>query len=367
MKKNWIYLFLLMAIAVMPLTSCDKDDESMNDKPKVEDPHKPTSDADQVPVKAFDALEYLQGSLVVVDANNEVVRRVYGKPLDESQPTVISVPVADYAAAEETFLGWVAPDKEATKVDGGYDYTLTDAKGVAQGSVSFRAVAGEGGLLARMSVAPGTDLKQVSEVNFVDSDLWPENITYSSFVRGNVYILDDYSLRWTTDETILDNIFGVESQWDFQGRDFQKLPFYCIQSNTQGKDAILVWLSPDADNVGEHPYVDDYVDSEAYKYLPTVAEAQKVLDIFNNNLGFWNSMLAEMDKRGLKWSWKYGVWTTGNDEFLLGEYNPETKLIKCLDLDQNDEDDELGRICDIELDDYYRYRYLRIRIFPPAN
>ena len=47
--------------------------------------------------------------------------------MDESQPTVISVPVADYIAAEETFLDWVAPDKEATKVEGGYDYNLTDA------------------------------------------------------------------------------------------------------------------------------------------------------------------------------------------------------------------------------------------------
>ena len=27
MKKNWFYLFLLMAIAVMPLTSCDNDDD----------------------------------------------------------------------------------------------------------------------------------------------------------------------------------------------------------------------------------------------------------------------------------------------------------------------------------------------------
>ena len=27
MKKNWFYLFLLMAIAAMPLTSCDDDDE----------------------------------------------------------------------------------------------------------------------------------------------------------------------------------------------------------------------------------------------------------------------------------------------------------------------------------------------------
>ena len=143
--------------------------------------------------------------------------------------------------------------------------------------------------------------------------------------------------------------------------------FYCIQGNTHGEEAILIWLSPDENDVAAHPYVDDYVNPEAYKYLPTVAEAQKVLDIFNDDIRFWNKMLAEMDKRNLRWSWKYGVWTTGNDEFLLNEYNSEKRLIKCLDLDQSDEDDELGRICDIELDDYYRYRYLRIRIFPPAN
>ena len=31
MKKNWFYLFMLMAITMMPLTSCDKEDEP---KPK---------------------------------------------------------------------------------------------------------------------------------------------------------------------------------------------------------------------------------------------------------------------------------------------------------------------------------------------
>ena len=367
MKKNWFYLIMSMTIVAMPLTSCDSDDEPMNDPSKVEDPHDPTSDADQVTVEAFDGLEYLQGSLVVVDKNGEVVRRVYGTVLDESQPTVISVPVADYAAAEATFLSWVAPGKEATLVDGGYDYALTDADGAAQGSVSFRAATGEDGLVALMSVAPGTDLEQLSEVRFIDSDLWPENIRYSSYTKGNVYILDDYSLKWTTDVTIWETLLGAETEWDFQGRDYQQMPFYCIQGNTHGEEAILIWLSPDENDVAAHPYVDDYVNPEAYKYLPTVAEAQKVLDIFNDDIRFWNKMLAEMDKRNLRWSWKYGVWTTGNDEFLLNEYNSEKRLIKCLDLDQSDEDDELGRICDIALDDYYRYRYLRIRIFPPVK
>ena len=367
MKKNWFYLIMSMVLVAMPLTSCDDDDEPINDPSKVEDPHDPTSDADQVAVKVFDALEYLQGCLVVVDKNGEVVRNVYGTVLDESQPTVISVPVADYAAAEATFLGWVAPGKKATKVEGGYDYQLTDAHGNAQGSVSFRAATGKDGLVALMSVAPGTNLKQVSEVRFIDSDLWPENIRYSSYTKGNVYILDDYSLRWTTDVTIWETLLGAETEWDFQGRDYQQMPFYCIQGNTHGEEAILIWLSPDENDVAAHPYVDDYVNPEAYKYLPTVAEAQKVLDIFNDDIRFWNKMLAEMDKRNLRWSWKYGVWTTGNDEFLLNEYNSEKRLIKCLDLDQNDEDDELGRICDVKLDDYYRYRYLRVRIFPPAN
>jgi hypothetical protein len=169
----------------MPLTSCDNDDDPQ-ETPPAEDPHNPTSDADQVAVKTFDALEYLQGCLVVVDKNGEVVRNVYGSVLDKSQPTVISVPAIDYAAAEATFLGWVAPGKKATKVEGGYDYQLTDAKGNAQGSVSFRAAKDEEGLVALMSVAPGTDLKQVSEVRFIDSDSWPENFNYSKYVKGEV-------------------------------------------------------------------------------------------------------------------------------------------------------------------------------------
>ena len=83
MKKNWFYVFLLIAVAVMPLTSCDKEDIP---QPEEILKHDPESDADQSTVEAYDALEWLQGCIVLVDNKNEIIRRINGKPLDESQP-----------------------------------------------------------------------------------------------------------------------------------------------------------------------------------------------------------------------------------------------------------------------------------------
>lgn len=144
MKKSLFYFFMLMAVAVMPLTSCEKESQTE------EKQHNPTSDEDLTPITSFDALSWLQGNLVVVNRNGEVVRRIYGEVLDASQPDVLSSPVADYAAAEQVFLSWVAPGKEAAKVDGGYDYYLTDRDGKAPGSVSFRAVDGDTRVIARI-------------------------------------------------------------------------------------------------------------------------------------------------------------------------------------------------------------------------
>ncbi|MBQ5840305.1 MAG: hypothetical protein IIW42_09845, partial [Bacteroidaceae bacterium] len=183
MNKNWLYLLLLIISIVMPLTSCDKEDIP---QPEEILKHDPESDADQSPVEAYDALEWLQGCIVLVDNKDEVIRRINGKPLDESQPTVISLPVSDFAAAEKTFLDWVAPGKEVTEVDGGYDYYLTDAYGIAQGSVSFRAVEEKDGVIARMTVANGTALKQVSEVNFVNTEHWPENDAIPVYQEGKL-------------------------------------------------------------------------------------------------------------------------------------------------------------------------------------
>lgn len=354
MKKSLFYLFMLMAFAVVPLTSCDKTEESQTR----EDKHDPASDSDQIAVTGYNGLSWLQNRIVVVDDNDQVLRRLYGKPLDESQPSVISVPAADYMDADKIFLSWVAPGKNATKVDGGYDYYLTDDDGTAQGSVSFRAVAGEAGVIARMSVAEGTDLRLISEVNFIDSDFWPENATYQKVEAGKIYQMEDYELKWD----LLGWFDGPE--FEFKKPELKQLPFYCIQGNTDGKEGILVWLSPDVNDSEAHPRPCYYIRDKAYEYLSTVPEAQAVLDFFNSNLGFWNKMVDEMDEKGYMWGWRYGGWTTGNDEFLLNDFNSDKDLIKCLDLDQKDEDGVLGNIGDVERYTDFKYRYMHIRIIP---
>jgi hypothetical protein len=355
MKKNWLHLILAMAFIAMPLTSCDNDDDDVT-KPVI-DQHDPTSDADQVPVTGYDALEWLQSCIVVVDENSEVVRRIYGKPLDESQPTVLSISVSNFADAEKIFLSWVAPGKEATKVEGGYDYHLTDAKGNDQGSVSLRAVEGEDGVIARMTVAEGTDLKQVSEVKFIHYELWPENAEYPIYRTGEMYLMETKHLYW-----------GRLPQ---DGRNYLKAQtkeeiFYCIQGNTPGEEGILIWIAPDynADLTNVPGYA--YIDTKATQYLPSEAEAQKVLDVFNKmDKRSWDYMLERMDKLGFQWSAQSGGFTTGDDEFLLNSYRDGGfwgTLIKCLDLDSRP-----GKITEVMAETSMKYRYMHIIIIPASR
>ena len=334
-----------MALAVMPLTSCNKDPQE-----DIDEQHDPESDSDQIQITAYDALSWLQGNIVVVDGNGEIIRRICGKPLDVSQPDIISVPVADYEEAEKIFLGWVAPDKEAIKVDGGYDYNLTDAEGKAQGSVSFRSVDGADGTVACMTVGEDTDLKQVSEVRFIDADLWPENDETLEVKAGEVYELEDYVLSWSGKLSLT-----------FNAPELKSLPFYCIQGNTEGKEGILVWLCPDSDTKLDHPNPYYYFDTDAHNYLPTEPVAEKVVEFFNNNYAFWNNMLAEMDLRGLKWSPQDGSGTTGNSEFMLNETYGKGDIL-CMDLDKEGK----GGLVWVN-NSPYKYRYMHIRVIPPVG
>ena len=196
----------------MPLTSCEKDPQKED-----EGQHDPKSDSDLTEITAYNSLTWMQGSLVVVNKNGEIVRRIYGEPLDESQPDVLSAPVASYATAEKVFLSWVAPGKEVTKVEGGYDYRLTSAEGKAQGSVSFRAVEGDARIVARMTVAEGTDLRKIREFEFISRDLWPENAVIPKVEAGKIYFYDDYVLLW-----------GDPPLRPKDTATYKHIPFYCM-------------------------------------------------------------------------------------------------------------------------------------------
>lgn len=347
MKKNLLYFFMLMAAAAMPLTSCEKENQEEEQQEEI-----------RMPITSYDGLEWLQGSLVVVDEKGELFRRVYGKSLDESLPDIISVPVSDLSAAEKLFHSWVAPGKETMNVEGGYDYSLTDDEGKAQGSVSFRTVEGEVGVVARMSVAPGTDLKHISEVQFIDYKFWPENAAYEKVEAGKIYNIDDYVLSWTED-------FFSD---DFNTPEKKSLPFYCIQGNTDGKEGILVWLSPDCANKGDiryHHKTSYYAEDAAFKYLATISEIDKVREFYDNNQAFWNKMLKEMDAKGLEWSpQSYG---TNNSEFIfqsIHEYE-SGETIGCLNLNESKSGKSHISVGRFPWFDYYRY--MHVEIIPPVS
>ena len=354
MKKNWFYLFLLMAITAMPLTSCDKEDEPQPE----EEYQKPGEDyvEETMTVSTYDALSWLQSNLVEVDDNNNVISRVYGKPLDPSQPTVISVPVNDFADADSTFLRWVAPGKEATKVDGGYDYNLTDREGNPQGAVSFYAVEDEPGVIARMDVAPGTNLKQVTEVKFIDAELWPENAAYQRVEKRKIYWMEDYELTWSEGGPyVLD--LHVEKKL---------LPFYCLQDNTNGKEGILVWLSPDEDNYYSHPTIKWY-NSKARSYLPSEAEAQKVVNRINQNVAYWDTMLSDMKANGHDWYARpFSLFDdhAAKSKFVLNELDEGLILDYIMVFEMDVHPAELEWVFDTS---QQMYRYMQIQIIPPVK
>jgi hypothetical protein len=268
------------------------------------------------------------------------------------------VPVSDLADAEEIFISWVAPDKVATKVEGGYDYNLTDAVGNAQGSVSFRAVEGETGVVARMTVAEGTSLKMVSEVKFIDAELWPENAKPKKYIEGEIY---DYEIKIYTWEEKENSISGTYYRPSYV-KSYEH--FYCVRGNTDGKDAILIWMSPEEEAKHAAPGYYVLFGSTVYDNLPTVAEAEKVLECFNNHKVAWERMLDIAENNGYNWKakWSFFGSTTNNYEYILNSYDRNNKKIKCLDLDSRP-----GKICDVEVHpakNFNHYRYLYVRIIP---
>lgn len=145
---------------------------------------------------------------------------------------------------------------------------------------------------------------------------------------------------------------------------YKELPFYCIQGNDNGQEAILVWLCPDDNDYYHHPTPALYRKERAYIYLPSVYEGTRVLEYYNNNFDKWQEMVKYMDSLGHKWDWHYGWYTTGNSEFMLNnqvnyygwyEFEPT-----CLDLDE-----KVGVIRIVHRDSKFYYRYMHIRIFPP--
>jgi hypothetical protein len=352
MKKH--FLMMMVAMVSLAFISCDKNQEPNGDEIGQ---HDPASDADQMEIAGYDGLEYFQNSIVVLDENGKPERRVYGEMLDPSDTTILSVCVSDLKMAEEIFHSWVAPEKEVNKVNGGYDYNLTDYDGTPQGSVSFRNADGNQGVLATATVGADTDLKCFTEINFVSTQAWPENSSNQKYESGKTYVIRANRLQRQQHPIQSDD---PDDPYICMFPLPKDLTFFCIQGNTGGKEAILVHLSPDANSRDAHGRPSEYISYNAHKQCASLPEAEKVLKYYTEYYQFWEAMIDIMENKGEKWDWHFGLDTTGNEEFILNSYNKEAGTIKILDLD-----DKKGKISDVDIHSVYHYRYMYVRIFPP--
>ena len=352
MKKG--FLMMMAAMVSFAFISCEKNQESKDDEIGQ---HDPASDADQIEIIGYNGLEWFQNSIVVLDENGKPARRVYGEMLDPSDTTILSVCVSDLKMAEEIFLSWVAPEKDVNKVNGGYDYNLTDYDGSPQGSVAFRNADGKQGILATVSVGANTDLKCFTEINFVSTQAWPENSSNQKYEQGKTYVIRANRLQRQQHPIQSDDPDDPYTCMFPLPRD---LTFFCIQGNTGGKEAILVHLSPDENARDAHGRPFEYISYNAHKQCASLPEAEKVLKYYTEYYQFWEAMIDIMENKGEKWDWHFGLDTTGNEEFILNSYNKEAGTIKILDLD-----DKKGKISDVDTYSVYHYRYMYVRIFPP--
>ena len=357
MKRNLFYFIILMAFVAMPLTSCEK-----GQKGEEQGQHDPSSDEDQIEITGYDGLEWFQNSIVVVDKKGKPERRIVGEMLDPSDTTILSVRVNDLKNAEDIFLSWVAPDKEVNKVSDGYDYAMTDYDGTPQGSVAFRNADGSQGVLATVTVGAGTDLKCFTEINFVSSQAWPLNSSNQKFEYCQTYVIRASHLS-------IEQSPVQPNDWYWEDGNLTCMvpsrprdhTFFCIQENTDGKEAILVYLSPDVNDRHAHGRPKDYIDYNAYKHCASLPEAEKVLKYYTENYEYWEAMIDYMeDVKGEKWDWHLGSSTTGNEEFILNSYNEKDGTIKVLDLDS-----KTGKIIDVDVASCFTYRYIYVRTFPP--
>ena len=357
MKRNLFYFIILMAFVAMPLTSCEK-----GQKGEEQGQHDPSSDEDQIEITGYDGREWFQNSIVVVDKKGKPERRIVGEMLDPSDTTILSVRVNDLKNAEDIFLSWVAPDKDVNKVSDGYDYAMTDYDGTPQGSVAFRNADGNQGVLATVRVGADTDLKCFTEINFVSSQAWPLNSSNQKFEYCQTYVIRASHLSieqspvqpndWYWEDG---NLTCMVPSWP---RDHT---FFCIQENTDGKEAILVYLSPDVNDRHAHGRPKDYIDYNAYKHCASLPEAEKVLKYYTENYEYWEAMIDYMeDVKGEKWDWHLGSSTTGNEEFILNSKIEIDVTIKVLDLDS-----KTGKIIDVDVASCFTYRYIYVRTFPP--
>lgn len=210
----------------------------------------------------FDEVAYLQNNLAVPDGEGNIKERVFGRPLDESNPQAVSVGVDNFDEAREIFAVLFSP---ATKIsDDGLSAHFTTVKGNAE----LKRINADNGIIARADFNVG-GLKFVSSMNFVLNSAWPENDNSKGFHTLGVQY----------------QYCGWKDNHKWIAKDDHMHTFVCIREYKNGIPALLVGIS------NQEYHKPSLLKEELYVTMKDVNTVHQILisnwsyfkAIFNNN------------------------------------------------------------------------------------
>ena len=124
-------LLMLACAAGLMLAACTSNDDNPTadiSTTPIDDTEEPGDYTGDGTFVAPDGLAWFMGHLVQTDSEGLLVGYVYGKPLDEADPTVLSVGVASAEEAEDIFRSFVADTLHVVSVaPGTVTYSPTEA------------------------------------------------------------------------------------------------------------------------------------------------------------------------------------------------------------------------------------------------
>lgn len=147
-----------------------------------------------------DELAFVESNFVRLDDNGRFVGRVYGKPLDISDTTVVFIAANSFQDADTVMCRHLLPLSATQRVsrnNGTVVCRLQDADGKPQGTVSLypdnEMVMDGVKAIARMAFEDGATLRHVSCVYFIPSNKWPDN-DYIAHRKGESMLVESYDL-----------------------------------------------------------------------------------------------------------------------------------------------------------------------------
>ena len=285
-----------ISMAMTLFAACGKKDDPGKDVPEKEI------------VTAFDDLSYFQNTFVKTvvttedtDAHKagETIYTAYlvGKPIYENDPTNLYVGVEDLDEALEYWDACLAPDVNRTfSATHNYTYTLTDAEGKSQGTVSFTP--GAGGSVAQITTNLA-GLEHFEKVTFILNSAWPFNTVYGQTRVGDARVMT----------VNVENDFYPFSE---------TVTFICVQEASAGVPPFYVGFSKRLiEPFGEQILMSDY--------CPAETKAKRIYDYLHKD---WDFFAAVFEEAGVDLNLNDACWIDEKDSYTFWTYQYGVNLTK---------------------------------------